>query len=204
MYRFLTLWLIAFCCLPMGAGATDLVEQKVQGFDRAQVLPAYRLNGANTIYIATPKLFFNKQWLNDYSRNSSATERAKLAAHYCTLMDKILRERLIKRGWLIRDAPGQNTLTLSTQLNDFYINAPDFGPVISKNFVRVAGHARVAFELTQADGSSLAHLSDFSETSEKPGGKLALTNRGMNHWDFQYLMQRWSDRLEQYLANNVQ
>ncbi|HEY6530557.1 MAG TPA: hypothetical protein VIZ65_17845 [Cellvibrionaceae bacterium] len=87
--------------------------------------------------------------------------------HYCTLMDKTVRERLIKRGWVIKDPDGPNTLTLSTRLNDFYINAPDFGPVTSKNFASVAGHATVAFELTQADGSRFAHLSDVSETNEK-------------------------------------
>lgn len=183
---------------PLSGWCEALSEAKVPGFDQAQTVSPQAWPAVQAIYLEPISLSFNPQWLKD-RRTISSAEREKLQAQYSALMDKNLRQQLSAKGWALRDKPGPDTLSLHTEVTELFLNAPDLEPTISKSYVRVAGSARVAFTLKQADGTPLAHLSDYSETNEKPGGKLGLTNRGLNHWDFAHLMQRWSTRLGEFL-----
>ncbi len=176
---------------------------KVPGFDSAELLAKEAWPRFNAIYLAPTQLAFNKQWLKDRGQRISNSELERLQAQYAQLMDKNLREGLSKSGWQIQPTPGPDTLTLSANLTEFFLNAPDVEPSISKSYVRVAGFARVEFTLSQTDGAVLVKLTDYSETHEKPGGQLGLTNRGLNRWDFGHLMQRWSTRLTEFLPAPV-
>jgi Protein of unknown function (DUF3313) len=192
--------LLSLCGAAGFAYSEELKPNKAEGFDRVQVVPGQNFKTYKTIYLAPTQLTFNKQWLNDNRGTLSDHEREKLAIQYSKLMDESLQKQLSKGGWHISATPSPDILIVIPRLSDFFINAPDMGDSISKSYVRVAGHARVEFEVKQADGKVLAQLSDFSETNERPGGKLAQTNRGLNFWDFRHLMTRWSDRLGQFLT----
>lgn len=194
-------WLVVIGLMGQGAlsWSQGLHGTHVPGFDSAQVLAKEAWPRFNAVYLAPTQLAFNKQWLKDRGQKISSAEREKLQAEYTQLMDKNLRERLSKSGWQLQPKPGPGTLSLSARISDFFLNAPDVEPTISKSYVRVAGFARVEFTLAQTDGEVLAQLTDYSETHEKPGGQLGLTNRGLNRWDFGHLMQRWSTRLTEFL-----
>lgn len=200
MHSLLVGLLICLCGAAGFAYSEELKPNKAEGFDRVQVVPGQNFKAFKSIYIAPTGLTFNKQWLNDNRDTLSNTDREKLAIQYSKLMDESLQKQLSKGGWQISTNPCADCLVVVPRLSDFFINATDMGVSISKNFVRVAGHARVEFEVKQVDGTVLAQLSDFSETNERPGGKLAQTNRGLNLWDFRHLMTRWSDRLGQFLT----
>lgn len=202
MQRFLISAFVIFILAIHCAYATELAAIKIKGFDKASVVPGQKFANFKDIYLAPTQLTFNSQWLSDHRHDISAKERDALAAQYAKLMDESLRTRLTTQGWQLAAAPAANVLVISPQVNEFFLNAPDIGVGISKSFVYVAGHGRVDFTLALADGRVLAQLSDFSQTHERGGSKLSQTNRGLNLWDFRQLMQRWSDRLGQFMHNN--
>ncbi len=179
--------------------SVELMPAKVRGFDQAQVLAKETWPRFNAIYLAPSQLAFNHQWLKGPGRKLSSSERSTLQAQYEGLFNQKLRQRLTEDGWPISAEPGPGTLTIATRVSDFFLNAPDLEPTISKSYVRVAGFARVEFTLLNTEGKPLASLSDYSQTNEKPGGQLGLTNRGLNRWDFGHLMQCWATRLGEFL-----
>jgi Protein of unknown function (DUF3313) len=194
------MWALLLCLCGAVTSAEDLKPNTAEGFDRVQVVPGQDFKAFKSIYIAPTQLTFNPQWLSNYRGTLWDKERAKLAAEYSTLMDESLHQQLSKGGWHISTTPNPESLVITPRLVDVFINAPDIGVGIRKSFVRVAGHARVHFQVQRADGTVLAQLSDFSETNDRAGFKRAQTNRGLNLWDFRHLMQRWSARLGQFLA----
>jgi hypothetical protein len=182
--------------------ATELVNIKARGFDQAMIASGQVLARKKELYLVPTQLAFNQQWLNDHRISISIKEREALAVQYANLMDESLKKRLVARGFTLASAPGPDNLVLTPRISGLFINAPDLSVGINKTFVRVAGHGRVDFTLTQADGTVLAQLSDFSQTDEHGASNLTQTNRGINLRDFRQLMERWSDRLGQFLLTS--
>ena len=169
----------------------------VPGLDQFLVASEFQLPLAKKIYLKDVQASFAKDWLRQFTSETTRAYRKSIVKKYADTMRKQLEEALIEAGWEVVKKPGENTVLLSARLLDIYINQPEKISV-REVLITTVGRAGIELSFQTSDAKPFLKMIDHGNTRGVVLGTV-LANRGTNHRYFKMLMSNWADVAAFYL-----
>jgi hypothetical protein len=177
------------------------VERRL--FKEIRAVPQTEFSQFSRVYIAPATVTFDKRWLKQYKHDASQRCKSKIQEQYVRVFKEQLEKAFSKDAQLeiVREASAvtSDVLIVKPAVYDLYINGPDFSIAVNQ-YVRYAGRASASIELRSFDQQILALITDKRDTIMRAVTKPEKTSRVLNLRDFRFLMQRWSNRLIEYVS----
>lgn len=179
-----------------------LTTMKNGFFDDVAMRDNTKLATFTHVYISDPTVTFKKDWRRDHLTTTSSDFEAKTAKRYANLLKEQLTKVFTEDSrYSVVTLPETNTLTVEANIHDLDIYAPDSLPPI-KQYVLQAGKATLKVNLKDAEGNTLATVSDSRETREVDMHTPQKTNSLLNERDFRFLMKKWAKQLANLIAEH--
>lgn len=170
-----------------------------------QFAPGADARGYRKVLVAPAQVEFQREFLSEVRTSRSPTHRLRpeeireLAREMGDDFARALVEAFKRRGFEVASAPASDVLRVTPTLKNLYLNAPDARVAgMHRTYVREAGGALMAAEVSTAVGAKVASAAEESTTSRSLTFELA--NRVTNRFWFEAMFRTWADDFAEAIA----
>jgi hypothetical protein len=201
-----TVALLACTTQPSKAPAEwdGLEKREVKGVDQVYLRPNVQFAPYNKVMLDPVQVEFSKSWdpnsSRDLSRHLDSQDLQKIKDTLGGWVREGFAAELSKAGYVITDAPGDDTLRVSAAIINLYISAPDVQTAgRSRTYTTEAGSMTLVMEVRDApSGQLLARVLD-AQRADSAGGRMQWTNSVTNQADAQRIISAWAKKFREGL-----
>jgi Protein of unknown function (DUF3313) len=193
--------ILTACATPQQAPTTwdGLERRDVKGIDAVYVRPNFKFPHYRKVIIDPAQVSFSKNWdqnsTADLSRRLDSADIQKIK----DALAKMLRERFTREltagGYQVTDVPADDTIRVTPEIVDLYINAPDkMSAGMSRSYTTNAGSMTLDMEVRDSvTGELLARTVDKQRALDT--GTMRWTNSVTNAADAERAIDVWAKQL---------
>ncbi|HEY2809556.1 MAG TPA: DUF3313 family protein [Steroidobacteraceae bacterium] len=176
-----------------------LERRDVKGIDQVYVRPNFKFPHYKKVIIDPVQVAFSKNWDQnstiDPSRRLDAADIQKIKDGLGQLLRERFTRELTAGGYQVTDVPADDTIRLSPDIINLYINAPDkMTAGISRSYTTNAGEMTLDMEVHDSvTGELLARVVDKQRALDT--GRLQWTNSVTNSADAERAIDVWARQL---------
>lgn len=166
-------------------------------FDSFKVADTAALPLARKIFIQETSVNFSDDWLKQFKKTTNKRYREGIQNRYAKMLEKKLKENLVKAGWTIVERSQTDALTVNAQFKDLHITAPDTVNLRHKLIYSV-GKVVILLEVQDTNNKPFFTLEDRGNAGGVTGS-LFETDRALNYSIFSQLANSWASNFVIYL-----
>ncbi len=176
-----------------------LERRDVKGIDQVYVRPNFKFPHYKKVIIDPVQVEFSKNWDQnstiDLSRRLDAADIQKIKDGLGQLLRERFTRELSAGGYQVTDVPADDTIRVSPDIINLYINAPDkMSAGISRTYTTNAGEMTLDMEVHDSvTGQLLARVVDKQRALDT--GRLQWTNSVTNSADAERAIDVWAKQL---------
>lgn len=191
---------LAACATEQAPASWDGLERRdVKGLDTVYVRPNFKFPHYKKVIIDPVQVSFSKSWdpnsTADLSRRLDSADIQKIKDALAQLLRERFTRELTAGGFQVTDVPADDTIRVTPDIINLYINAPDvMSPGITRTYTTNAGEMTLDMEVRDSPtGELLARVVDRQRALDT--GRLQWTNSVTNAADAERAIDVWAKHL---------
>lgn len=182
----------------------NLVPVEESRVQMAYIDPDADFSVFERVAILEPHVAFRGNWQRDQNRSPTTNVRQRdmdrIKRDVATLFERVFMDRLEASGYEVVDVSGPDVLVVRPAIIDLDITAPDTRSAgRSRTFTAGAGAATLYLELWDSHSGNIIGRAADRRAARSTGTRLTWNNSVTNTAEAQRMMQRWADKLVEFL-----